>query len=224
MNDSVTFTSALPDNSTTIHISYLPATISEADVVDLFSPCGPISFLRIIGQGTNNTQAFVEFVDEAGYQAAFAFNGMQFSGGTLRIDRATNKGVKPPRMMSSNLKGRLEAALQSINRKVEEREGGAGTSTSSSTALQRHGRSVSPTSKFGSGGRGRRRSRSRSKDRYGKKGRAGRRSRSRTRSRSRGRGRARGRSSRSRSRSRGRKHRRRSRSRSRSRSPKRRRR
>ena len=45
---------SLGDHSTdvnkTIHVSGLPTHITEPQLLDIFSPCGPVLYLRILGE------------------------------------------------------------------------------------------------------------------------------------------------------------------------------
>jgi cold-inducible RNA-binding protein len=75
-----------------LYVGNLPYTITEADLLDLFAPYGPVSFVKIPTDrvsGKGRGFAFVEIEDDAQADAAISeLDGTDFSGRTLRINEA----------------------------------------------------------------------------------------------------------------------------------------
>ena len=78
-----------------VHISNLPPGTTEQHLIEIFSPCGPISFARIIINQNEHVFAFVEFMDIGGAQAAFALNGVTLGGLTPTPTPTLSLGLTP---------------------------------------------------------------------------------------------------------------------------------
>eukprot|EP00668_Euglena_longa_P021942 GGOE01027318.1.p1 GENE.GGOE01027318.1~~GGOE01027318.1.p1 ORF type:complete len:279 (-),score=49.85 GGOE01027318.1:249-1055(-) len=202
------------DVNKTVHVSHLPNYITEQHLIDLFSPCGPISYIRVLGeespQCTQSKFAFIEFMEVGGYTAAFNLSGMLLGDKQIQVNRSHNGCAKPYPKTTPDVKNRLKAVLEMIGQKIErmpsppppkkrERE----RSTSESHSRKRREASKDRDRKRRSRDRSRDRDRHRDGDRRRSRDRS-RRSRDRAKERRRSRDRDRGRDKERRSRDRSR--------------------
>ena len=86
--------------STNLYVGNLPYTVSESDLVTLFSEFGRVEGTRIISDsasGRPKGYAFVTMAErsEAG-KAARRLNGKDFQGRTLKVGEARRKKERPP--------------------------------------------------------------------------------------------------------------------------------
>jgi len=111
------------DINRTVHVSHLPSFITEQHLIDLFAPCGPISYIRVLGeespQATNSKFAFVEFLEPGGFNAAFNLSGMVIGDKQIQVCRSHNGCAKPLPKTTPDAKNRLKALLDMIGQKVE---------------------------------------------------------------------------------------------------------
>ena len=75
-----------------VYVGNLVFGATEADISTLFSEAGAVEEVRLITDretGRSKGYAFVTFAEEAGAEAAVEkFNGVEYQGRTLRVDRA----------------------------------------------------------------------------------------------------------------------------------------
>jgi len=167
------------DSSTkTVHVGNVDPLATEEELISMFSPCGPISFVRILGETGDSRYAFVEFMEVGGCAAAFLLNGAMLRGRSIKINRSHNGLVKPSCTTDHATQARLKAAMARLNNKIaeEEKKESKEEKRSREKSSKRRSRSRDRSKE-----KKRKRSRSRSSSRHRKKER--RRSRDRSRDR-----------------------------------------
>jgi len=174
----------------TVYVGNLNTTITEKELMDFFSVCGPISYAKMAGDVTHPSRfAFLEFATIEAARKAMSMSGSFFRDKIIKVNHSNNvinKGIKKnDQEMQEAMKGLKEAEML-INRKYSE------IPVEPSDQLKIVGSSINPENKpetklipempkeLDKPRRSRSRSRSRSRDRE-----RSRRMRSRSRSRSR---------------------------------------
>jgi len=83
-----------------IYLGNLPLTATEDEVRDLFGQHGEVSKVTLILDDENGKSrgfGFVGMPTEAADRAIEALDGVEFSGRTLRVNEARDRGARPPR-------------------------------------------------------------------------------------------------------------------------------
>eukprot|EP00993_Chasmostoma_nieuportense_P004817 NODE_5465_length_650_cov_50.479924_g5301_i0.p1 GENE.NODE_5465_length_650_cov_50.479924_g5301_i0~~NODE_5465_length_650_cov_50.479924_g5301_i0.p1 ORF type:complete len:168 (+),score=37.08 NODE_5465_length_650_cov_50.479924_g5301_i0:49-552(+) len=106
----------------TVHVGNLDPCTKEEELIELFSPCGPISFVRILGDEGPNRYAFVEFLEVGGCSAAFHLAGAILHDRPIKVNRSHSGMVKPHTPANLAVKARIKAVLERISKKVLEEE------------------------------------------------------------------------------------------------------
>lgn len=81
-----------------VFVSNIPKSIDEATLRRDFEECGAIANLKLLMDGHTEESrglAFITFKDEAGFNAALAYEGDDYGGQTLRVRKADAKGSAP---------------------------------------------------------------------------------------------------------------------------------
>ena len=84
----------------TIYLGNLPLSVSENEVLDLFSRHGEVGKVTLVTDretGRSRGFGFVEMDPEAADKAIDALDGADFEGRTLRVNEARDRGARPPR-------------------------------------------------------------------------------------------------------------------------------
>eukprot|EP00667_Euglena_gracilis_P016661 EG_transcript_17463 len=102
-----------------IHVSNLPPGATEQQLVEIFAPCGPMSFVRIFTNPNEHTFAFVEFMEVGAARAAFALQGINLGGCQLRISTVAHAVHAQPYIKRD--RGLLRK-LEKLNNKLEGRK------------------------------------------------------------------------------------------------------
>ncbi len=72
--------------SRTVYVGNIDRGVSASDVVDFFSVCGPISFIRLDGDAfRGNRSAFVEFLARESAVTALRLTGRTFINTKIRF-------------------------------------------------------------------------------------------------------------------------------------------
>tara|TARA_B100001013_G_C24563193_1_gene423349 strand:- start:230 stop:475 length:246 start_codon:yes stop_codon:yes gene_type:complete len=78
-----------------LYVGNLPWSITEEELESHFAQAGPVKAVRIITEGRSGRSkgfGFVEMESDEGGQAAIdSFNGKEFGGRELRVDKATER-------------------------------------------------------------------------------------------------------------------------------------
>ena len=78
-----------------LYVGNLPWSITEEELKNHFAQAGPVKAIRIITEGRSGRSkgfGFVEMESAEGGQAAIdSFNGKEFGGRELRVDKATER-------------------------------------------------------------------------------------------------------------------------------------
>jgi len=183
----------------TIYVGNLSHHITEDHVRSYFSRQGTIKFIKMSGPGMDNPYCFIEFLEAAAAQKAYALNGTPMNGRPLRIGKVQNPvGITGVKMDILNNPLKLSQAMSSARQalqlleKKKKREDKPPVKESDrdmrrcrsrsfrrhrlrSTSSRRH-RSQSPLSSSRSRSRSRRRRRRRRRSRSYSRGSRGRRS------------------------------------------------
>eukprot|EP00906_Rhabdomonas_costata_P035450 RCo049800 len=117
MGDRITDDSS----SKTVHVANLDPKTTEQDLIALFSSCGPIGFVRILGgedPAALSRYAFVEFLDVGPCHSAFHLNGATLHGRQIKVNKSHNGLVKPHVQADTATQSRLKAVMARLNRKV----------------------------------------------------------------------------------------------------------
>ncbi|KAJ2736751.1 hypothetical protein IW152_000505 [Coemansia sp. BCRC 34962] len=84
--------------SRTIYVGNIASNVVEQQLMDFFSACGPVAYVKMAGDGLQPTRfAFVEFADMPTAQAALQMNGMVLADRPLKVNHSKNAINKPPR-------------------------------------------------------------------------------------------------------------------------------
>ncbi|KAI8318977.1 hypothetical protein GQ54DRAFT_266099 [Martensiomyces pterosporus] len=84
--------------SRTIYVGNIASNVSEQQLMDFFTVCGPVAYVKMAGDGMQPTRfAFVEFADIATAQAALQMNGMMLAERPLKVNHSKNAINKPQR-------------------------------------------------------------------------------------------------------------------------------
>ncbi|KAJ2037130.1 hypothetical protein H4S03_003170, partial [Coemansia sp. S3946] len=84
--------------SRTIYVGNIASNVVEQQLMDFFSACGPVAYVKMAGDGLQPTRfAFVEFADMPIAQAALQMNGMMLADRPLKVNHSKNAINKPPR-------------------------------------------------------------------------------------------------------------------------------
>ncbi|KAJ2772869.1 hypothetical protein IWQ56_001200 [Coemansia nantahalensis] len=82
--------------SRTVYVGNIAARVAERELMDFFSACGPVAYVKMAGDGLQPTRfAFVEFADLADAQAALQMNGMRLADRPLKVNHSKNAINKP---------------------------------------------------------------------------------------------------------------------------------
>lgn len=78
----------------TVYVGNLPWEITETDLVEAFTPYGPVSSVRLVTDrdtGRSRGFAFVEMSDDAAAKAIEALNGADWGGRALTVNEAKER-------------------------------------------------------------------------------------------------------------------------------------
>lgn len=78
----------------TVYVGNLPWEVTEADLVEAFSPYGQVDSARVATDrdtGRSRGFAFVEISDDAAAKAIEALNGSEWGGRTLTVNEARER-------------------------------------------------------------------------------------------------------------------------------------
>ncbi|KAJ2777060.1 hypothetical protein H4R18_005347 [Coemansia javaensis] len=82
--------------SRTVYVGNIAARTTEQELMDFFSACGPVAYVKMAGDGLQPTRfAFVEFAEFATAQAALQMNGMRLADRALKVNHSKNAINKP---------------------------------------------------------------------------------------------------------------------------------
>lgn len=103
----------------TIYVGNINSKVTPADLVDFFSVCGPVGFVRMAGDESQPTRfAFIEFLDMESAQCAMMMNGRILMERPIKINRSKNTIVKPPIKLTREEQKSLDSALDRLSRKL----------------------------------------------------------------------------------------------------------
>ncbi|KAJ1894008.1 hypothetical protein LPJ66_005435 [Kickxella alabastrina] len=92
--------------SRTVYVGNIAAGVNEQQLMDFFSACGPVAYVKMAGDGMQPTRfAFVEFSEMATAQAALQMNGMMMADRPLKVNHSKNAINKPQRSLGAGLPG-----------------------------------------------------------------------------------------------------------------------
>ncbi|KAJ1934724.1 hypothetical protein FBU59_005608, partial [Linderina macrospora] len=92
--------------SRTIYVGNIAALVDERTLLEFFSACGPVAYVKMAGDGLQPTRfAFVEFADQQSAGTALAMNGAALAERALKVNRSKNAINKPLVVMSNQRTG-----------------------------------------------------------------------------------------------------------------------
>ncbi|KAI9501714.1 hypothetical protein BX070DRAFT_228314 [Coemansia spiralis] len=84
--------------SRTIYVGNIASWVTEQQLMDFFSACGPVAYVKMAGDGLQPTRfSFIEFADVQTAQAALQMNGMMLADRPLKVNHSKNSINKPQR-------------------------------------------------------------------------------------------------------------------------------
>ncbi len=121
----------------TVYCGNINSRVSIPQIVDFFSECGPVAFIRMAGNEQQPTRfAFVEFVDNNGAQRAMSMSGRMLEDKPIkfcidaiffnhycsfiscRVNSSNNPILKPPVKLSHEEQRRLQYAVSQLSEKL----------------------------------------------------------------------------------------------------------
>jgi hypothetical protein len=104
----------------TIYIGNVNSRVTPADLVDFFSVCGPVAYIRMAGDESQPTRfAFIEFLDIDAAHRAMAMSGKILMDRPIKINRSKNTIVKPPVNLTREEQRQLDYALHKLAQKLQ---------------------------------------------------------------------------------------------------------
>ncbi|CAG8623837.1 10664_t:CDS:2, partial [Paraglomus occultum] len=84
--------------SRTVYIGNINSSISEPELTEFFSTCGPVAYVKMAGDPAQPTRfAFLEFATFEGAQAAMQMNGVMLGDRPLKVNHSKNAINKTPK-------------------------------------------------------------------------------------------------------------------------------
>ncbi|CAG8601777.1 6534_t:CDS:2 [Ambispora gerdemannii] len=84
--------------SRTVYIGNINSSISEPELTQFFSACGPVAYVKMAGDPAQPTRfAFLEFATYEGAQAAMQMNGVMLGERPLKVNHSKNAINKTPK-------------------------------------------------------------------------------------------------------------------------------
>ncbi|KAJ1727182.1 hypothetical protein LPJ61_004713, partial [Coemansia biformis] len=94
--------------SRTVYVGNIATRVMEQELMDFFSACGPVAYVKMAGDGLQPTRfAFVEFAELATAQAALQMNGMRLADRPLKVNHSKNAINKPSAQQPLGVRGLL---------------------------------------------------------------------------------------------------------------------
>ncbi|KAJ1738807.1 hypothetical protein LPJ78_005011 [Coemansia sp. RSA 989] len=82
--------------SRTIYVGNISTQVDEQQLMDFFSSCGPVAYVKMAGDGLQPTRfAFVEFASQETCQRALQMNGQMLADRPLKVNHSKNAINKP---------------------------------------------------------------------------------------------------------------------------------
>jgi arginine/serine-rich splicing factor 12 len=103
----------------TVYVGNISTNTPPSKIVEFFSICGPVAFVRMAGDDHQTTRfAFIEFLDLAGAQAAMGLTGQMLDSRPVKVNRSKNAIVKPPVKLSNEEQHALQQAIRALGKKI----------------------------------------------------------------------------------------------------------
>ncbi|RIB20638.1 hypothetical protein C2G38_1176981 [Gigaspora rosea] len=108
--------------SRTVYIGNINSSISEPELTQFFSACGPVAYVKMAGDPAQPTRfAFLEFATFEGAQAAMQMNGVMLGDRPLKVNHSKNAINKTPKKndapdVQATMRRVREAQLRIANR------------------------------------------------------------------------------------------------------------
>ncbi|KAL0479951.1 WRNexo [Acrasis kona] len=105
----------------TVYVGGIDKNVSASDIVDFFSICGPIAFIRldIDTQGTRPSKSgFIEFLASTSAQNALKLTGKQLFNTIIKVAKSENTLQKPIIELTNDEKDNVDHALRHIHRRM----------------------------------------------------------------------------------------------------------
>nr|CAG8488825.1 14663_t:CDS:2 [Entrophospora candida] len=108
--------------SRTVYIGNINSSISDPELIQFFSACGPVAYVKMAGDPAQPTRfAFLEFATFEGAQAAMLMNGVMLGDRPLKVNHSKNAINKTPKKtdapdVQATMRRVREAQLRIANR------------------------------------------------------------------------------------------------------------
>jgi arginine/serine-rich splicing factor 12 len=103
----------------TIYIGNVNSRVSAAELVDFFSVCGPLAYIRMAGDDSQPTRfAFIEFLEVESAQRAMEMTGKVLLDRAIKVNRSNNTCVKPAIQLTRSEENRFQDAIYKLSKKL----------------------------------------------------------------------------------------------------------
>lgn len=115
----------------TVYIGNIGPNMAPSKIVEFFSICGPVAFVRMAGEEHQASRfAFIEFLDLSGAQSAMGLTGQMLmdrqikyvaiviSNISIRVNRSKNAIVKPPVKLTNEEQRHLQHTIRHLSNKI----------------------------------------------------------------------------------------------------------
>ncbi|KAI9138355.1 hypothetical protein BKA69DRAFT_1169187 [Paraphysoderma sedebokerense] len=105
----------LEEIARTIYVGNITSSVSESELIQFFSSCGPVTYVKMAGDISQPTRfAFIEFATVAAANAAIALSGTVLQDKPLKINHSKNAINKAPTVPPSAAMKRVRESAQKI--------------------------------------------------------------------------------------------------------------
>ncbi|KAG2394253.1 hypothetical protein C9374_004017 [Naegleria lovaniensis] len=104
----------------TVYVGNIDSRANHNDLVDIFSVCGPIAYIRMAGDGKHPSRfAFIEFLDVEAANKAMALSGHHLLDHEIKVNRSKKPITKPGVKMTPQEEKKLSDAIANLKDKLE---------------------------------------------------------------------------------------------------------
>lgn len=104
----------------TIYVGNIDSRANHNDLVEIFSVCGPIAYIRMAGDGKHPSRfAFIEFLDIEAANKAMSLSGHRLFDHEIKVNRSKKPITKPGVKMTPQEEKKLSDAITSLKDKLE---------------------------------------------------------------------------------------------------------
>ncbi|KAL9652408.1 hypothetical protein ABK040_015993 [Willaertia magna] len=109
----------------TVYIGNIDQRVTPSDLVDLFSICGPISYIKMAGDDKHPCRfAFIEFLEIEAANKAMQMTGELLVDKAIKVNRSRKAIPRPPTKLLPNEEKKLSNEIQRLVDKIKDFEEG----------------------------------------------------------------------------------------------------